>query len=341
MRVIFFPIEKLEERYSSQWYKWFMNEFDKNKVEVIDIYPEPLSAIIRDGSFLDVCGTNYFKSLQIADFSKKAFNHKIKNDDVLFFMDAWFPGLEAVAYIRDALKLNFKICGIFHAGTYDCNDFTAKTGMGYWGKCLEESWFRIMDKIFVATKYHKDLLITTRDVDPNKIVVTGLPTTLDLEFVPLGLKSNSVVFPHRMDKEKNPDMFYRLVKELSEELHSEKKDWTFYFSKKECHTKEEYYDLLQDSKISVSFADQETFGIAMIESVMSGCYPVVPNKLSYTELYDPMFCFSSFNEAKQIIKEIMNFPYKFERAFENTINHLSIVTSRAIPNMINEMKNMV
>ena len=53
--------------------------------------------------------------------------------------------------------------------------------------------------------------------------------------------------------------------------------------------KTEYHDLLQRSKFAVSFADQETLGISMYESACAGACPIVPNRLSYTEMYDPLF----------------------------------------------------
>lgn len=338
-RVLFFPIEKLEERYSADWYKWFVSEFEKYKVDFHVFDPIPLSDKITSGSFLDVCGTNWYKAIQIKQFSEFVYRGNIKDSDVVFLMDAWFPGLESIAYIRDALNLKFKICGIFHAGTYDPYDFLTKKGMGYWGKSLEESWFRILDKIFVATKFHKRLLTETRDINPNKIVVTGLPTMLN---PPLDNdnKENIIVFPHRLDSEKNPESFSLMEEGIIGKI-LKKAGWKFVFSKKSTKSKSEYYDLLWRSKISVSFADQETFGIAMIESVMNGCFPVVPDRLSYSELYHPIFHYHSFNDAAALVWKMTNYPKDFGVEFEKTRSNLYKITQQAIPNMIEEMYRLV
>ena len=39
-----------------------------------------------------------------------------------------------------------------------------KFGENIW----KNSWFALYDKIIVATQYHKDLLIKTRSIDPQK-----------------------------------------------------------------------------------------------------------------------------------------------------------------------------
>jgi glycosyltransferase involved in cell wall biosynthesis len=45
-----------------------------------------------------------------------------------------------------------------------------------------------------------------------------------------------------------------------------------------------YVDLLNSSDIVVSTADHEFFGISVVEAVGAGCFPVLPDRLSYPEL---------------------------------------------------------
>ena len=129
---------------------------------------------------------------------------------MFLFADIWFPGLEALAYIRDGMGLKFKITGCIFAGSYDPHDFLAQKGMGYWAKNIEEGWFRFVDKLFVATEFHKRLIYTTRDIDPNKMAVTWHP--LYYEQVKKFNKENILVFPHRLDPEKHPEMFDEMRK---------------------------------------------------------------------------------------------------------------------------------
>ena len=305
-RIIHVPIEKLEERYSGQWYKWFTNAFEEKRISHITIHPDPLSDKIRDGSFLDVCGTNHFKAMQLAELCRMAYNRELNDDDVIFFVDAWNPAISNLAYIRDGLGMKFKIAGCLFAGSYDPYDFLAKTGMGYWAKDLENSWFRIVDKYFIATEFHKRLIRDSRDVDPKKLIVTGHPTLFDWESEVTDEKENIIVFPHRLDSEKHPELFDKLRGVIP---HYSEEKWEFIKTKDVTKTKQEYFELLERAKISVSFADQETWGFAMIESVFAGCLPLVPDKLSYAEMYDPVFKYTGLADAQSKLGAMI---YKYD-----------------------------
>jgi glycosyltransferase involved in cell wall biosynthesis len=49
-------------------------------------------------------------------------------------------------------------------------------------------------------------------------------------------------------------------------------------------SKKKYHDWLKQGVIVVSTAIQENFGISIVEAVRYGCYPLLPNNLSYPEL---------------------------------------------------------
>jgi hypothetical protein len=289
MNLIHVPIELLEERYSQQWFHWFDAEFKKFKINALHVLPPSgLKAEIQTGEFLDVIGTLEFKSEQLRWICSLFRNGQVSKETVFLIADSWFPGLEMLAYLRDALKIPFKIVGIFHAGTWDQHDFITKAGMRSWGKHCELAWFNILDAICVATQFHKKLIIESvdsvekwsiKDSLQNKIHVTGLPIYPD--FVKPTKKENIIVFPHRLAQEKNPECFNHLQQALAKDFC----DWTFIKTKEVTHSKSEYYDILNRAKVAVSFADQETFGISMLESVLCGCIPIVPDKLSYKELY--------------------------------------------------------
>ena len=328
------PIESLEERYSAQWNIWFPNEFQKKKTQYKTLYGETLVDEIRDGSFLDVCGTNHFKASQLMQLTELLFIGEIKAGDVVFFHNLWFPGLEMLQYIRQGINIDFKLCGILHAGTYDPHDFLAKKGMSYWGKKLEEAWFSFVDKIFVATHFHKKLLLENRIVSPEKIVVTGLPIYSSEFWDSKSIKENIVVFPHRLDGEKNPHLFDLLKEEL------QYTGWEFVKTKDVCKTKEEYYSLLNKAKVAVSFADQETWGIAQQEALFCGCIPVVPQRLSYIEMYDPMFQYSSFKEAVRLVENMIAHSDYGKKQFIDNRNELMKRGRTAISRMIEEVEKL-
>ena len=334
MRIILFPIEPLEARYSAQWLKWFPREFKNHGIDYLIIDPTPLSTEIREGTFLDVCGTNYYKAKQLSVFCEKAYHGDVKDGDIIFIEDLWYPGLEMLSYIRDGMGIDFKIVGCLHAGTYDSYDFVTK--MRYWGKPLEESWFRIIDLIFVGSEHHKRILMERREVDERKIKVTGFPLYWEGKNISYDQKEKIIVFPHRLTEDKNSHLFDLMEKELHQFL----PDFEFVKTQSIRRSKKEYYDLLAKSRICVSFADHEYWGIAVQESLFSNCFVVVPYKLSYIELYNPIFTYGSFLEACNLLVTIERNPHLFEQYRDADRVRLLERGEQAIPKMIQEMSKL-
>jgi len=297
----YMPLEQYEERYTEQWYRWFNRAFQNEDVHYSSVEGEQITGEIESGSVLDVYGTNYYKMTQLAQLILHLQGGHVKDDDTVFFADLWFPGIEALQYIRNVTGAKFKITGILHAGTWDKADFTYRTGMRPWAKYIEQGWLKFIDEVYVGSEYHKEIIehyAGAMDTLP-PIKVTGLPFEAD-EVDRTTDKENIVVFPHRLDPEKQPEMFDKL-KPVD--------GWEFLKTKDVTKSKEEYYQLLGKSKIAVSFAKQETFGYAMLEALANGCYPVVINGLSYASMpiYDD-FKVNSVEEADEKIKWVIEHP---------------------------------
>lgn len=300
MRIIHVPIESYPQRYTADWTKQFEEAFCELGVESITVPGDRLTEQIVEGSVLDACGTNYYKFAQLKRLIQMISNGAITSDDVILFADAWFPGLESLFYIRNITKVNFKIAGILHAGTWDPHDFTARTGMRAWGQYSELGWLYGMDIIFVATQWHKDLIVMNSGYfDRNKICVTGLPfysEKLTTKY-PIRPKEDIVVFPHRPDIEKHPEKFDRLSKKYPQ--------WRFIKTMEVTRSREEYFNLLARSRVMVSFAEQETFGYATLESMALGNHVIVPDALSYRETVPKENRYSNEKEIPDMLEEFM------------------------------------
>jgi len=325
------PIESIEERYSKQWNKWFPRFFESQNISYETIYPKHLESTILTGRFLNIVTSNNFKAKQLVEITELFNLGLIHNGDVFLFHDLWFPGLEMLAYIRNCTGIKFGITGILHAGTYDLHDFLYEMKMESWGKHLENSWFAFADKIFVATMFHKGLIRKSRKVSDEKIVVTGLP--LYDEFSILGsLRDKTIVFPHRLDPEKQPELFDKLKEEPL------LKTYNFVKTKDGFITKEGYYKQLNSGKVAVSFALQETWGIAMQESVLCGCLPVVPRRLSYEELYPNQFKYSTYKEAVSLIANMSKNYNSYDKLLKETQQKIIKNGANAIPNIVTELR---
>ena len=336
MKLVNIPIEPIEERYSVQWDRWFLKEFEKADFNsLVTVYGKETSGKVSHGLFLDVIETNKYKTEQLA----KIIEHITPEDrpTVLFFHDLWFPGLINIAYIRDGLGLkNLRICGCLHAGSYTPHDFLNTTGMGVWAGPVETGWFSgIVDKIFVATHYHKNLVCSTRDVNPETVKVTGFP--IYPEFQKQAPRENIIVFPHLGGPEKQPEMFYEL-----QEVFTLPTGWRWCSTKEEAKTKTEYYNLLNKARIVLSFSLLETWGIAMLEAVLCGAIPLCPHRLSYPELYFRDFLYDG--TVQGIIPRIQNIiesPRQWDRRMriqKDLVKHRGEI---AIPNMIENIKGLL
>lgn len=306
--IVLLPLESLEQRYTEQWSRWWPEQLKKDKIDFVTIPGQALTNRIELGSVLDAYGTTYYKMTQLATLIKGMRAGNINSEDVLLFFDLWFPGLEALQYIACLGGQRPKITGVLHAGTYDPNDFTYRSNMRPWGHQLEECWLRMVDKVFVATQYHKDLILRNHSVNPDKIAVTGLPFYPEEIAKPrqhIAKQPNLIAFPHRLDEEKQPELFDDLIVALKALGH----DVIGVKTAEHFTTKAAYYDQLAQATFAVSFALQETFGYAMLESTALGCIPLVPDRLSYRELYPKKFRYETFSDLVSKIDIILKKSY--------------------------------
>ena len=98
-------------------------------------------------------------------------------------------------------------------------------------------------------------------------------------------KENIILFPHRVAPEKNPEIFAKLKELLP--------DYEFIVCQDKQLSKDEYHELLGKAKIVFSANLQETLGISAYEGALVGAIPMMPNRLSYTEMYDDEFKYPS------------------------------------------------
>jgi len=292
-RLIFVPIEPLEERYSTQWIKWFREEFKKRDIQFIEVGDDKPREITT-GQFLDVYDTNLYKLNQLTQIIEYI---KLGFEGTIFFMDLWFPGIETIAYIRDCAKRMIRVEGILHAGTYDPNDFLAQNGCDIWGADLEKCWLKWVDRVYVATDYHKALIDHTRG-SYGRIEVVRFPCYVGEQRAE-GERLNRVVFPHRLAPEKQPEVFREVEQRYREQYGDD--GTVFVRTKDVCKSKAEYYTLLAESKVAFSSALQETFGIAMLEAYNLGCIPVVPDRISYKETFKTIKRYTSLKEAIEMV----------------------------------------
>ena len=90
-------------------------------------------------------------------------------------------------------------------------------------------------------------------------------------------------------KFKTGDEMLDIVKDLATQL----PEYEFIVCQEQQLTKDEYHNILGEAKVVFSANLQETLGISAYEGALVGAIPMMPDRLSYTEMYDDEFKYPS------------------------------------------------
>ena len=311
--IYLFDLEYVETRYTAQWKTELPQQIADTTGSDVTIIegPADIAGEPTPGAFLDFGGTNIYKSAQVAQMSMFFKEGKVKDGDHFVFADAWHPGILQLKYMLELLQIKGTIHGLWHAGSYDPYDFLGRLiGDAPWVRHTERALFHSIDKNYFASKFHIELFVNTFGEDvaiQDKIVRTGWPMeylTPVLQADTVGTeKQNLILFPHRNAPEKQLNIFEDLKNELPE--------YNFMNCQEHKLTKKDYHKLLGEAKMVFSANLQETLGISCYEILRTGGVPFVPNRLSYTEMYEDIFLYpsewtetwKSYQEHKEEIKE--------------------------------------
>jgi hypothetical protein len=142
-----------------------------------------------------------------------------------------------------------------------------------------------------------------------KIVRSGWPMeymdhTLDLyKGMP---KRDLILFPHRIAPEKQVEIFRDLAQALPQ--------YEFVVCQDQQLTKNEYHNLLGEAKLVFSANLQETLGISMYEGALVGAIPMVPDRLSYSEMY----------------ADIWKYPSSWTESFSSYLHHKNAICAMIV-----------
>ena len=299
MTVYLVDLEAVETRYTGQWKTHVPNLLKQVGHDVLIISgPGDIPSATTPGAFLNFGGTNIYKSAQVETMGRLFCDGAVRPGDHFVFTDAWHPGIINLKYMSELLGIPVVTHGLWHAGSYDPQDFLGRlVGDKPWVRHAEKSFYHAFDHNYFATTFHIEMfgknLLGKGGYEPNfnvtnKVVRTGWPMEYmqdTLADYGTSSKRDLILFPHRIAPEKQVEIFRDLAKHLPQ--------YEFVVCQDTHLTKDEYHTLLGQAKIVFSANLQETLGISCYEGALVDAIPMVPDRLSYSEMYYDTFKYPS------------------------------------------------
>ncbi|XP_073983208.1 tRNA-queuosine alpha-mannosyltransferase isoform X3 [Rhodnius prolixus] len=164
-----------------------------------------------------------------------------------------------------------------------------------------------------------------------------------------------IVWPHRWEHDKGVDemvaVLFRLKKEkvnfrismLGEQpsdLDNKYEDARVALGDHVLHwgflqNESDYRAVLATAHLAISTAVHEFFGVAMMECVMSGCYPLCPDRLVYPELYPTQCLYGSQDELFAVIAKFASNMHQLQQQTLNlNINWSQYTVRNLLPKYV-------
>jgi hypothetical protein len=77
------------------------------------------------------------------------------------------------------------------------------------------------------------------------------------------------------------------------------------------NSRDEYIRQLCQSDIAISTATHEFYGISVLEAIRAGCIPLLPNRLSYPELFPSEYLYED-GKLFDRVKSLLNYPARLD-----------------------------
>jgi len=222
------------------------------------------------------------------------------------------------------------------------NDEDKKQGRDYHYGMIQFKSMLSADQVCFNSNFHKQeffaalkkLLSRLPDYSPleqmNQLSVESMVLNVGVRDPKLPMQKNTVpvvLWNHRWEYDKNPELFFRSLINIKEELDfklivlgSKARTYPKIFNEAQkelssnifhwgyVETEEEYLQLINQSDILPVTSNQDFFGISIIESILTGATPLLPNRLVYPEHFDT--------------KQHKNLFYESEAEFHNKLKEL-------------------
>ena len=344
MRKLFYMgLESYESRYTLQLTEWNRRVFDRRGLNVVYVPGTTIddTKSISVGQVLDAHGRSYFGMSQIMNLVQMMRNGECGGEDVVYFEDMFQPGIESLPYIMDQIPEDQRphVYVRCLAQAIDPDDFVHVWGMSKWMGLYEKMVCEFATVLATNEEMVAHMKIAGYEAPIYNI--SGLAfgkeevqERLGERIKPFQERSNRIVFSARFDQEKQPDFFMDLVERYSVQypgkqtfailqggpLRSNNQKYITRARELEAHgileihenlQKQEYYKILNDSRVLFNCALQDWVSNTVSEADALGCNVLYPAYRSFPEtfandpdrLYIPWSIDDAENKLTNLLRE--------------------------------------
>ena len=323
-KLYYMGLESYEARYTLQLTEWNRRVFERRGLNVSYVPGLTLdnSQKIVVGQVLDAHGRSYFAMSQMMNLVRLMQQGEVTSDDVVYFEDMFQPGFESLGYIITQVpaELRPRIFVRCLAQTIDPDDFVHVWGMSKWMSDYEKMVNEIVSISgggVLATNEemvaHMRIAGWTAPIYNCSGLAFGKEEVLERiggaeAIKPFDSRPRRVGFAARFDQEKQPGFFMDLI-EMYHQLTTQPCEFAVFsggplrsnnpeFVERarrmeasgrlkiyENLKKDEYYALLNDTRVLFNCALQDWVSNTVSEADTLGCNVVYPAYRSFPETF--------------------------------------------------------
>jgi hypothetical protein len=312
-------LEPYKARYTLQLQDWNEAVFKRRGINYEIVTGETLSndQAIVTGQVLDAHGRTYFGMSQLMNLIKKLKAGEVTNEDVIYFEDMFQPGIESLPYIFDQIAPDFRprVAVRCLAQSIDPDDFVHVWGMSKWMGLYEKMVDSFAD-IVLASNEEMVMHMKIAGWEAPVYNISGLAfgkqevrARVPGELKPFNERALRVGFAARWDQEKQPDFYMDFIEEWNRRYPHLGVEFCVFSGAKlksnndsymnrtrdmqkrglltlhEDLEKNDYYALLNDSRVLFNCALQDWVSNTVSEADTLGCNVLYPAYRSFPETF--------------------------------------------------------
>jgi hypothetical protein len=346
-KLYYMGLEPYKARYTLQLQEWNRAVFERRGINYEIVTGETLSndQAIVTGQVLDAHGRTYFGMSQLMNLIRKMKAGELNHADVVYFEDMFQPGIESLPYILNQIDpVNrpriFVRC---LAQSIDPDDFVHVWGMGEWMGHYEKMVDSFVDGV-LATNEEMVMHMKVAGWKSKIYNISGLAFGKDEvrsrvpgELRPFNERKMRVGFAARWDQEKQPDFFMDLIEAYHERHPGSGIEFCLFSGAKlksnndsymartramqaegkltihEDLEKNEYYELLNDTRVLFNCALQDWVSNTVSEADTLGANVLYPAYRSFPESFandhERLYVPWSIDDALDKLEKLLRAPH--------------------------------